>query len=71
MKGKTMEDYEVFKRRMIAAASESESPSSYPANSNALKTAMFTKCKRCGKANDNGYQYCTACHRTHKGTRKV
>jgi ribosomal protein L37E len=72
MKGKTMEDYEIFKRSMIAAAaSESEAPSSFPATSNAIKTEMFTKCKRCGKANDNGYQYCTACHHKHKRTRKV
>ncbi len=39
---------------------------SYPAHSNAMKTEMFTVCKRCGKPNGNGYQYCTACHRSHK-----
>jgi hypothetical protein len=34
-----MEDYEVFKRSVISAAvNESEAPSSFPANSNAVKT---------------------------------
>jgi hypothetical protein len=39
----------------------------YPSRSTAAKTKMLTVCKRCGKQNDNGYQYCTACHKAHKG----
>src|ERR1035438_7439511 len=39
---------------------------SYPPFSNAVTTQMFTHCKKCGKPNTNGYQYCTACHKSHK-----
>jgi hypothetical protein len=39
----------------------------YPSRSTAARTKMLTACKRCGKSNDNGYQYCTACHKEHKG----
>jgi cytochrome c553 len=39
---------------------------SYPEHSTAARTKMLTICKRCEKSNDNGYQYCTACHKTHK-----
>jgi hypothetical protein len=42
----------------------------YPTWSNAVKTIMFTKCKACGKANGNGYQYCDACHQTHGRRRR-
>ena len=38
----------------------------YPPFSNAVATQMFTHCKKCGKPNTNGYQYCTACHESHK-----
>ena|ERR1035437_3353681 len=38
----------------------------YPPHSNAVITQMFTHCNKCGKANTNGYQYCTACHKSHK-----
>ena len=30
--------------------------------STAVKTKMLTICKGCRKKNNNGYQYCTACH---------
>jgi hypothetical protein len=38
----------------------------YPPFSNAVTTQMFRQCKKCGKPNTNGYQYCTACHKDHK-----
>jgi hypothetical protein len=38
----------------------------FPPFSNAVTTKMFTHCKKCGKPNTNGYQYCTACHESHK-----
>lgn len=40
----------------------------YPSRSTAAKTKMLTVCKNCGKRNDNGYQYCTACHQQHNGS---
>jgi hypothetical protein len=36
--------------------------------STATKTKMLTVCKKCGKQNGNGYQYCTTCHKAHKKT---
>lgn len=39
----------------------------YPSRSTAAIPNMLTVCKKCGKSNDNGYQYCTACHKAHKG----
>jgi uncharacterized Zn finger protein (UPF0148 family) len=38
----------------------------FPPFSNAVTTKMFTHCKKCGTPNANGYQYCTACHKSHK-----
>ena len=38
----------------------------YPPFSNAVTTQMLTHCKKCGKPNTNGYQYCTACHKNYK-----
>ena len=38
----------------------------FPSRSTAAKTKMLTVCKNCGKPNDNGYQYCTACHQANK-----
>jgi uncharacterized OB-fold protein len=38
----------------------------YPPFSNAVTRQMFTQCKKCGKPNANGYQYCTACHKSRK-----
>jgi hypothetical protein len=43
----------------------------YPPHSTAAKTEMLTVCKKCGKRNDNGYQYCSACHQQHKGTSRT
>jgi hypothetical protein len=45
----------------------------YPSRSTAAKTKMLTVCKKCRTNNDNGYQYCTTCHKAHKGStgRKV
>jgi hypothetical protein len=42
----------------------------FPPFSNAVTTQMFMHCKKCRKPNTNGYQYCTACHRSHKKTGK-
>ena len=39
----------------------------HPPRSTAVKTKMLTVCKRCGQPNDNGYQYCTACHKAYTG----
>jgi hypothetical protein len=41
--------------------------SKYPSRSTAARTKMLTVCKGCKKSNDNGYQYCTACHKEHRG----
>jgi len=41
------------------------------ARSTAAQTKMLTVCKRCGKPNANGYQYCTACHTAHRNARKT
>jgi hypothetical protein len=30
---------------------------------------MFTECKNCGKPNNNGFQYCTVCHKAHRSRR--
>lgn len=38
----------------------------YPTHSNAVVTQMFTLCKKCGKPNGNGYQYCAGCHTKYK-----
>jgi hypothetical protein len=38
----------------------------YPSHSNAAVTQMLTLCKKCGKPNSNGYQYCAQCHTKHK-----
>jgi hypothetical protein len=43
-----------------------QNPTPYPSYSNAVSTAMFTVCKKCGRPNNNGFQYCTACHQKHK-----
>lgn len=39
----------------------------FSSRSTAARTKMLTVCKNCGNQNDNGYQYCTACHTAHRG----
>jgi recombinational DNA repair protein RecR len=38
--------------------------------STAARTKMLTVCKGCKQSNGNGYQYCTACHKEHRNTKR-
>jgi hypothetical protein len=63
-----MNHYEERKSRLLDLATqenEIETPL-YPPHCNAVRTKMFTTCKRCGKPNNNGYQYCTDCHKRYR-----
>jgi hypothetical protein len=35
-------------------------------NSTAAMTNLLTVCKHCRQPNNNGYQYCSACHQKYK-----
>ena len=53
---------------MKVCATEIDQPPYLP-HSNVIITQMVAACKKCGKPNNNGYQYCTACHTKHKSDR--